>query len=392
MQNDRPVVFISYTWETNETPGHKEWVRKFADDLIEQYGINVLLDQYELSLGRPLTNFLERSIETADKVLTICTSTYKHKAINSIGGAGYEHSLISTKLYQLQVVNDKFIPILRQGTKESSIPGYLSDLVYHPMVHEDLYPIALKELAWEIWGHRKLQKPVPGPQPDFTSTSKTDPLATSTSSPKKKGNTSQKSEEAIQLQAYLRLIKAQIDYLIHEFERKAAKYRDAEILQMRICKEDDSRRHVYLLYTDIDYYVSITWSKSDTELISHSLNSLGFISMALRYTINSHISRKFPTGHFPRLDIHYYKGSDWQKKDSPPNSLWFNSNSSIESSSFYFDLDKDLVPILITEAPLKKQISLDDLVMLVINWLLDRGQDPEYLKRLAIYRQRTLDK
>ena len=68
-------VFISYSWEDDE---HKNWVRSLTDKLLEN-GIDATLDQYDLSLGDRLPQFMEQSVTNADYVLIICTPTYKKR-------------------------------------------------------------------------------------------------------------------------------------------------------------------------------------------------------------------------------------------------------------------------------------------------------------------------
>jgi len=53
-----PLVFISYSWDSAE---HKQWVLKLADLLILN-GVDVLLDQYELSIGKNMFPFMEQSV------------------------------------------------------------------------------------------------------------------------------------------------------------------------------------------------------------------------------------------------------------------------------------------------------------------------------------------
>lgn len=115
-----PVVFISYSWESIE---HTTWVKAFADRLIKEEGINVLLDQYDIQLGDRQPQSMELLIGKADYVLVICTPEYKYKADNRRKGVGYEGNIISQDIYS---GSDKiYIPILRKGTFENSIPKYL---------------------------------------------------------------------------------------------------------------------------------------------------------------------------------------------------------------------------------------------------------------------------
>lgn len=94
MGNENPKVFISYSWEDEE---HKDWVRCFTDKLITN-GIDATLDQYDLTLGDRLPQFMEQSIKFADYVLIICTPAYKEKSDSRKGGVGYEGDIISDEL------------------------------------------------------------------------------------------------------------------------------------------------------------------------------------------------------------------------------------------------------------------------------------------------------
>ncbi len=84
------TVFISYSWDS---PEHSEWVLNFANDLVKG-GVDVMLDQYDLSAGKELTHFMEKSVG-ADKIIMIMTPNYKLKADKREGGVGFEYSLIT---------------------------------------------------------------------------------------------------------------------------------------------------------------------------------------------------------------------------------------------------------------------------------------------------------
>lgn len=167
-------VFISYSWEGDKS--HQDWVLKLANDLAELYGCYILLDQYDLRAGKGLTAFMERSLAEADKVLIILTPSYKDKAMSQQGGVGFEHSIISGELYDLQDNNDKFIPILRKGDKQTSAPGYIKTLIYAEMIEDDRYESDLQSLAEVIYGKKAAIRPESGPIPDFNSLPKKDPI------------------------------------------------------------------------------------------------------------------------------------------------------------------------------------------------------------------------
>ena len=132
MDQSRPVIFVSYSWDSEN---HREWVLKLANDLVSQYGVDVILDQYELSAGRDLVHFMESSIERASKVVVVLNPNYKIKAEARKGGVGAEYSMISQGIFNVQS-SDKFVPILREGDQTKSCPGYLKSRVYHSMGRE----------------------------------------------------------------------------------------------------------------------------------------------------------------------------------------------------------------------------------------------------------------
>lgn len=114
-----PNVFISYS---QENPEHKAWVKGLADFLLEN-GVDAIVDQYDLEPGDRLPQFMER-ITSADYVLVICTPQYKQKSDARVGGVGYESNIISAELFS-EVDERKFIPIIRIGNIEDSMPNCL---------------------------------------------------------------------------------------------------------------------------------------------------------------------------------------------------------------------------------------------------------------------------
>lgn len=159
------IVFISYAWDTEE---HNKWVLRLADYLIEEGGLEVIIDQYDLKPGGDLNYFMESGLEKADKVLMILTPKYKKKADKREGGTGFENSIISGNLYEIQnKTNDKFIPVLKSGKKEESAPTYLKTKIYHSMVDDDSFEFDALSLLKLIYGYSDKKKPLKGKIPDF---------------------------------------------------------------------------------------------------------------------------------------------------------------------------------------------------------------------------------
>ncbi len=161
----RKKVFISYSWDDND---HQEWVLNLANQLMTKFGIDVILDQFELSAGKDLTYFMENSIEIADKVLLILTPNYKTKAENRDSGVGYETSMITQEIFESPVTKVKFIPILRKGNKKISAPIFLKSKIYHQMDDDSLFINKLYELAQIIYDKPLVEKPELGNIPDFS--------------------------------------------------------------------------------------------------------------------------------------------------------------------------------------------------------------------------------
>ena len=120
-----PRVFISYS---HDMPEHKRWVGEFASKLVNN-GVDVILDQWDLSLGDDLVKFMEYSLTNASRVLMICTGPYVRKADEGKGGVGYEAMIVTGELVR-DLGTSKFIPIIRQVADEVVLPKSLSTRFY----------------------------------------------------------------------------------------------------------------------------------------------------------------------------------------------------------------------------------------------------------------------
>lgn len=159
-ENHIPKVFISYSWDDED---HKLWVKSLTDKLLSD-GIDAYLDQYDLSLGDRLPQFMEQQITNADYVLIICTPMYKEKADNRKGGVGYEGHIISAEL--LSSHNErKFIPVIRKGTRSTAIPTFLSEKLGVDLSVQKNNDDNYKDLVTTIFGGKK--KPPVGRRPNY---------------------------------------------------------------------------------------------------------------------------------------------------------------------------------------------------------------------------------
>jgi TIR domain len=159
---ETPIVFISYSWDSEP---HKEWVLNLANQL-RKNGVDVILDQYDLSAGMELTHFLEKGV-SADKILVIMTPNYKIKADKRTGGVGYEYSMLSEEYFEGEPNKAKILPILRSGDKKSSCPTFMRSIVYHEMIDDGLFDTNLFKTIKLILGKPLVEKPPLGQLPNF---------------------------------------------------------------------------------------------------------------------------------------------------------------------------------------------------------------------------------
>ncbi len=255
MDQSRPIVFISYSWDSEN---HKEWVLKLANDLVSQYGVDVILDQYELSAGRDLVHFMESSIEKASKVVVILTPNYKIKAEERKGGVGAEYSMISQGIFNVQS-SDKFVPVLREGDQSKSCPGYLKSRVYHSMLDNSTYNSDLFELTRLIYNKPKVVKPELGPIPKFDAPGLiTDPIIESANDLLSRENINLELDRIVKSNNGLKLAIAEIKSLFKIVEEKAERYTNETSFRFKIQKREYD---LSLILSCSGYSVCFRWEQ-----------------------------------------------------------------------------------------------------------------------------------
>lgn len=141
----KPKVFVSYSWDSDE---HRNRVKNFVFKLRSD-DINVVYDE-DIKLGDRITKFMEDSVVECDIVLFICTPQYKQKADRRIAGVGYENNIITAELYETQYEN-KFIPILFEGTWKESVPAWAKGKIgidlTNPSKFDEEYERLLQQLT-----------------------------------------------------------------------------------------------------------------------------------------------------------------------------------------------------------------------------------------------------
>lgn len=115
------TVFISYSWDSKL---HKERIRQFVIYL-RKHKIKVIFDGDALP-GERVIDFMEHGICTSDYILMCYTPKYKEKADrrlrnNKSNDVDNEYSIITANTYDKNRQH-KFVPVLFEGTWESSMP------------------------------------------------------------------------------------------------------------------------------------------------------------------------------------------------------------------------------------------------------------------------------
>ena len=158
---DTPKVFFSYSWDDE---AHKNWVLNLATKLRES-GIDAILDQWELELGKPIPNFMENSLAKSDRVICVITPNYYNRTIEPNGGVGYEYSIISAEIME-EIDTQKFIPLLKEGGNEN-IPKSLKGRTYIDMRKDNSFKDRLEDLLRDIYKEPKNKKPPIGKKPEY---------------------------------------------------------------------------------------------------------------------------------------------------------------------------------------------------------------------------------
>jgi TIR domain len=126
-----PDCFISYAWGDAR---HEHWVEhELAKDLANA-GITVLLDRWaNVRIGASVHRFVER-IAGAERVIVVGTPLYRTKYDNDQPMGAFvvagEGDLIGTRMLGSEADKESVLPVLLDGTSESSFPPLLQGRVY----------------------------------------------------------------------------------------------------------------------------------------------------------------------------------------------------------------------------------------------------------------------
>lgn len=155
-----PRIFVSYSHDSQE---HKDWVLGLATRLVKD-GVDVVLDQWDLTFGSDLPHFMESGLAEADRILAICTPSYVLKANAGKGGVGYEKMILTAQLMR-NVMANRIIPVVRAATQAEVVPVFLGSKLYIDFRDEAAFEIRYAELLRDIHGKQVSPRPPLGPNP-----------------------------------------------------------------------------------------------------------------------------------------------------------------------------------------------------------------------------------
>ena len=158
-----PRVFVSYS---HDDEPHRNWVLGLATRLVAN-GVDVVLDQWDLTLGSDLPRFMETGLITAQRVLAVCTDAYTKKANAGQGGVGYEKMILTAQLMR-DIGSDRIVPVVRRNKSDPLLPTFLSSRTYIDFQDDDAYEARYAELLRDIHGQQVKPRPPLGPNPFAT--------------------------------------------------------------------------------------------------------------------------------------------------------------------------------------------------------------------------------
>jgi hypothetical protein len=134
-------------------------------------GVYAYLDQWDIKPGTDIAHFMELLTQST-WVGIVCTPQYAKKCEQRASGVGYEARLITRQILSaLSAVGgdriDRFIPLLRSGSRIESMPSYMPDTRDIDFRSDENYQTSLEELLRLIFDKPLNPRPQLGPAPPF---------------------------------------------------------------------------------------------------------------------------------------------------------------------------------------------------------------------------------
>ena len=141
-------VFISYSHDSAE---HRDRVLGLAENLRDD-GVDVHLDQYEVSPPQGWPQWMLDQIELASFVLVVCTETYHQRfrgkaPVGTGRGVKWEGAVLSQTLYDADSRNERFIPVVFTAADADHIPVVLRGASRYVLADADGYESLYRHLT-----------------------------------------------------------------------------------------------------------------------------------------------------------------------------------------------------------------------------------------------------
>lgn len=151
-QAQAPTCFVSYAWGV---PEHESWVEKHLAKDLRQAGISVHLDRWHnAAIGSDVPRFISLIAES-DAVVVVGTPLYIQKYENKLASTGSvvaaEVDIINQRLMATENRKKTVLPILLQGTKDTSLPPLLRGKVHASFEREEEYFANLFDLVLSLY-------------------------------------------------------------------------------------------------------------------------------------------------------------------------------------------------------------------------------------------------
>lgn len=133
-------VFISYS---HDSPRHQTRVLELSNRLRAE-GVDCQIDVYYEAPPEGWPRWMLNQVDDADYVLVVCTEPYERRfrGKDQPGrgkGAKWEGAVITQQLYDAELHNTRFIPVLLDASDESNIPIVLRGTTFYDVSTEEGY-------------------------------------------------------------------------------------------------------------------------------------------------------------------------------------------------------------------------------------------------------------
>lgn len=166
----RKKVFVSYSWSSEE---YAKKILNIANGLVEQFGVDVVIDKWDLKAGDDKFAFMERMVNAPDidYVLLFCDKIYQERANNRVGGVGTETQIITSEIYD-KIEESKFIPVIMERDKQSGkefLPTFVKNKIYFDFTNVTKTDYeTMEEIARFVYDKPLIKKPKLAAVPEFT--------------------------------------------------------------------------------------------------------------------------------------------------------------------------------------------------------------------------------